>query len=236
MTQPQPPQPPRPPQQPRPSSGQPPRPPIPPRPRPEARQEDHPIGGALFGGAVAALVAAGIWALVTKATNTEYGMLAWGVGLLVGVVMSKMTPARSATLGVYAALLAMLGLATGKVLTLKIMSASAHELVIEDPEGLAQAFLMDMRDRESFSPEVNQQILALGDDTLPDALFATMQSEAMARMEAAPAPERERVAKHAVTMVMGNLTLTDQFIATLSLFDLLWFFLAIGTAWKMMKE
>jgi xanthosine utilization system XapX-like protein len=163
-------------------------------------------------------------------------MLAWGVGLLVGVVMAAMTPARSATLGVYAALLAMLGLATGKVLTLKIMSGSAHEVVLEHEETLAQAFLMDMRDRETFSPEVNQRLVALAEDTVPDALYATMQVEAQARMDAAPAAERERVAKQAVTMVMGSLSLPDQFMATLSLFDLLWFFLAIGTAWKIMRS
>ena len=215
---------------------QPPRPSVPPRPQPQTRQGDEPVAGALFGGAVAALVAAGVWALVTKATNTEYGMLAWGVGLLVGVVMAAMTPARSATLGVYAALLAMLGLATGKVLTLKIMSGSAHEVVLEHEETLAQAFLMDMRDRETFSPEVNQRLVALAEDTVPDALYATMQVEAQARMDAAPAAERERVAKQAVTMVMGSLSLPDQFMATLSLFDLLWFFLAIGTAWKIMRS
>src|ERR671919_736810 len=201
---------------------QPPRPSVPPRPQPQTRQGDEPVAGALFGGAVAALVAAGVWALVTKATNTEYGMLAWGVGLLVGVVMAAMTPARSATLGVYAALLAMLGLATGKVLTLKIMSGSAHEVVLEHGETL--------------SPEVNQRLVALAEDTVPDALYATMQVEAQARMDAAPAAERERVAKQAVTMVMGSLSLPDQFMATLSLFDLLWFFLAIGTAWKIMRS
>jgi hypothetical protein len=83
---------------------------------------------------------------------------------------------------------------------------------------------------------VNQRLVALGPDTVPDALYATMQTEAQARMDAAPAAERERVAKQAVTMVMGSLSLPNQFIATLSLFDLLWFFLAIGTAWKIMKS
>jgi hypothetical protein len=34
---------------------------------------------------------------------------------------------------------------------------------------------------------------------------------------------------------MGNLGLTQQLFATLGLFDFLWFFLAIGTAWKIMK-
>lgn len=218
---------------------QPPRPPMPPRRTapPAPRPAEEGVGGALLGGAVAALVGAGLWALITKLTNTEWGWIAWGVGLLVGLAMARMTPVRSPTLGVYAALLAMLGLATGKVLTLKIEAASAHEEIIDDPETLTQAFLIDMRGRESFSAEVNTQLARLGQqDTVPDDLWATMMAEAGERMQAAPATERERVAQSAVTQIMGSLTLTDQFVGTLGLFDLLWFFLAIGTAWKMLKD
>jgi hypothetical protein len=177
-----------------------------------------------------------VWALITKWTDTEWGWIAWGVGLAVGLAMARSTPARGSTLAIYAALLAMLGLATGKVLTLKMMAGSAHEEIVKDETTLVQAFMIDMRERETFSPDVNRQIAAVGEDTLPDALFATMHEEARVRMEAAAPAERERVAKAAVTFFMGNLSLTQQLFGTFGLFDLLWFFLAIGTAWKIMKE
>lgn len=195
------------------------------------------MGGALVGGAVAALLGAGAWALILKFTEYELGIVAWGVGALVGLVMSHMTQARSPTLGVYAAILAALGLATGKVAILTIASPEIAQEMVADPDALTQAFMIDMKNREAFSTEINQQLATIDQakDTLPDDLFELMRTEAAERMEAASPEERERVARSAWRSIVGNISLTQQFLATLSLFDLLWFFLAIGTAWKMMS-
>ncbi|HXF96407.1 MAG TPA: hypothetical protein VNI61_09935 [Gemmatimonadales bacterium] len=197
---------------------------------------DENAGRALFGGAVAALVGALIWTAVVKLTNYEVGWVAWGIGALVGLTMAKMTPARSGTLGVYAALLAALGLATGKVMQLKATASSAHQEIVADQEALTHAFLLDMRTGESFSPEVNAELAQLGPrDTVPDLLWGSMMAEARQRMDGAPPQERERVARAMVTQIVGGMSITEQFMATLSLFDALWFFLALGTAWKFMK-
>jgi hypothetical protein len=92
-----------------------------------------------------------------------------------------------------------------------------------------------MRQRESYSPAINQSLIRLGDDTIPDVLWGQMLNEANARREAAPAEEQERVAKGYINAVIGRISFSDQLMGSLSIFDLLWFFLAIGTAFKVMR-
>jgi hypothetical protein len=62
-----------------------------------------------------------------------------------------------------------------------------------------------------------------------------MFDEARARAENATEEERERVATSFANRVLTVTSLSQQFLASLGLFDILWFFLAIGTAWKMMR-
>ena len=204
----------------------------PPRPAPPPNAMRLVIAGAL-----AALVGAGIWAAVTALTDTEFGLIAWGIGGLVGFVMSKVTPERSVKLGVYAAVLAALGLAVGKVATLRMMVPTyGREMVLSNDELMAGAFAEDMRRNERYSPEVSVQLAALSaSDTVPDALFAKMLDEAQLRMANASAEEKERIAGGFADRILADLDLGEQFGSSLSLFDLLWFFLAIGTAFKLMR-
>ena len=163
--------------------------------------------------------------------------MAWGVGGLVGFVMSKFTPERSVKLGVLAAALAVLGLAIGKIATVRLVAPTAgSDVILEDPEALATAFALDMREGERYSPEVSMQLATLSPtDTIPDALWPKMLDEAQARMAEAPEAERVRVATAFMNKFMDKMDLTDQFGASLSLFDLLWFGLAIATAFKIMR-
>ena len=192
---------------------------------------------AVIAGALAALAGAAIWAGVTAFTDTEFGLIAWGIGGLVGFVMSKVTPERSVKLGVYAAVLAALGLAIGKVATLRMMVPTyGREMVLSNEELLAGAFAADMRRNERYSAEVSVQLAALSaDDTVPDVLFAKMMDEAQLRMANAPEEEKQRIAQGFADNILADLDVGEQFGSSLSLFDLLWFFLAIGTAFKLMR-
>jgi hypothetical protein len=204
----------------------------PPRPAPPAG-----FAPALIAGAVAALVGAGIWAAVTALTSMEIGWIAWGVGGLVGFVMSKFTPQRGVKLGVYAALLAALGLAIGKVATVRMMFPSlGRELVMSDGELLAQAFAADMRTGERYSAEVSLQLAALSTaDTVPPALLTRMLDEAQVRMANSSDEEKERVAQSFAQGILADVDIGEQFRSSLSLFDLLWFGLGIATAFKLMR-
>ncbi len=204
----------------------------PPRPAPPSS-----FAPALIGGALAALVGAGLWAAVTALTDIEFGFIAWGIGVLVGFVMAKLTPARSVKLGVYAAVLAALGLAIGKVATVRMMiPVYGRDMVLSSDGMLVQAFVVDMRRHERYSSEVSVQLAALStSDSLPDALQMKMVDEAQLRMAEATDAEKERVAKGFADRILADLDVADQFTASLSLFDLLWFGLAIATAFKLMR-
>jgi hypothetical protein len=205
-----------------------------PPPRPEPTATSMP---ALMAGLFAALAGAGIWTAVTAMTNTEFGWIAWGVGGLVGFVMSRLTTERSVKLGATAALLAALGLAIGKVATVRVMIPTyGSELVLENEEILAAAFAADMRTGERYSPEVSIQLAGLrSSDSLPPALQNRMMDEAQMRMANAPPAEKERVAKVFTQGILADLDLGEQLMGSLSIFDLLWFGLAISTAFKLMR-
>lgn len=193
---------------------------------------------AIVGGALAALVGAGIWtAVVMISGGWEVGWVAWGVGALVGAVMSKMTPVRSVQIAAVASVLAAGGLAIGKIATFRIAVPNiARDMLLENDVMLAQAFALDMREGERYSAEVSVQLASLNTgDTLSDATAARMMEEAQARMERAPQAERERVAKMFANRILAETGLSTQFGATLSMFDILWFFLAIATAFKLMR-
>ena len=204
----------------------------PPRPAPPPSS-----GRAIVAGLLAALLGAGIWTAVVAMTEYEVGWVAWGVGALVGFAMSKFTGQRSAQLGVYAAVLAVLGLAIGKVATVRMMVPSyGREIVMDNEAVLAQAFAIEMRANERFSAQLSLDLARFGQgDSLPAPLLRRMMDEAQARMAAAEPAERERVATMFANSILGEVSLTEQFTASLSFFDLLWFGLAIATAFKLMR-
>jgi hypothetical protein len=219
---------------------QPPLPPRPPRPQPAPRQPtlDQTISAAKFAGSVVAFIGALCWALVVKVTEQGSGWFAWGIGTLVGLVMSKMTTARGSSLGFHAALLAMLGLASGKVMTLTLATPEIADEIVNNPEMLTRAFILDMREREQYSAEVNLELAKFDPrrDTLPDELWETMVEEASERMEAAPPAERERVARSVWRQITMELSFMQKFWASFGIFDILWLLLAIGTAWLFMTH
>jgi len=238
MTQPQPPRPPFTP---------PGRPPIPPPRRTYGKvveeRPDASNGAALFGGAVAALVGAALWTGLVVLTKYEVSWFAWGVGALVGFVMSRMAPVKSTKLAIAAALLAVLGLAVGKIWTVKVLLPQVgRQIVMENPRLLTQAFAIDMASRENFSHELSYDLRTRLHvdavtprmlDSLPPDLLERVKTEAVARMSGAPPAERERVAVHVVGIVLAPLTFGLAFAMSLSLFDFVWFGLAIATAWKL---
>lgn len=204
----------------------------PPRPTPPST-----LAPALIGGALAAIAGAGIWTAIVVITEWEIGWVAWGVGGLVGFVMSKLTPERSVKLGVYAAALAVVGLAIGKVASVRVALPSVgRDMILQNPAILAQAFALDMREGERFSPELSIELAALSHtDSLPVPIQTKMLDEAQTRMANSPEAERVRVATGFTHKMMDELALSGQFGMALSFYDLLWFGLAVVTAFKIMR-
>jgi len=84
--------------------------------------------GGFLAGAVAALVGAGVWALVTILTGYQIGFMAIGVGFLVGLAVQFFGKGISKIFGVMGAALALIGCLLGNYFTVVHFVGEAEEL------------------------------------------------------------------------------------------------------------
>jgi hypothetical protein len=194
-------------------------------------------GRTVVAGLVAAVVGGAVWALIVLVTGYEVGYVAWGVGLLVGFAMARATGMRSKGLAMTAAGLAVVGLLVGKYLILEVSLGSGLAAEVQnDPQLMMQAAVFRLEETSSLPKSVQQELNALTEeDTLPDALWGEMMAAAMLHLESLNDAEREALAVDFTTAIMGGLTTGDRWSASFSGFDLLWIFLAVSTAWRMMS-
>lgn len=194
------------------------------------RREPNPV----LAGILAAVLAAVLWAVIAYATGYEIGWVAWGVGALIGFAVAKSSREPSPALGATAAVIAVGALILAKILILEFALPSVVEQeVLKNRQATAAMFLVDMGINQSFSPELQAQVeMAKSGDERQDGIGARMVREAEARAADASPAERERVVHRQV----ANLLEEAGFFAVLgrlfSLWDVVWIFLAIGSAWR----
>jgi hypothetical protein len=202
-------------------------------------RDQQPEGGrvvaALLAGLVAALVAGVIWAVLVSVTNREIGYVAWGVGLLVGFAMSKVTAQRSRQLAAAAGAFAVVGLIAGKAIIFVTSSGSIAEELEADPQALTASLAWQMYDDRT----LDQQTLAAVDavsagDSLSDAIWLAMNEQAKARLASMTPAQKHEIAVASSQTVIHNMGMVGGIRAQLSGFDLLWLFLAVVTAFRMM--
>ncbi len=193
---------------------------------------------ALMAGAIAALVGGVVWAALVAFAHLEVGYVAWGIGLLVGVAMAAVTQNRGRGMAMLAAGLAALGLVVGK--TLIVQFATEPALVDEiqaDQEWLAQAAAFELQANKALPADIQQQYEALADDdTIPDALWYGMLEAGGAHIASLQPEERGRLAANYASYLLSGFDFTTLFVMQMSLWDILWFGLAIATAWKIMAR
>lgn len=194
---------------------------------------------AIMAGVAAAAAGGVVWALIVMVANYELGIVAWGVGALVGFAMAATTAQRSMGLGVTAAGIALGGLLLGKLLiAVFVMGGVAADEILEDPELMQQAAMFDLEVNSGFPAGVQAEYDAVPDgDTLSDALWSEMLAAADARLQGLDEEGERAVATQFAQMIsgeIGEMPLADRVTAQFSGFDLLWVFFALGTAWKMM--
>lgn len=192
---------------------------------------------ALIAGALAALVGGAVWALLVLVAHIEVGWIAWGIGLLVGLAMGRLTPVRGQTVAILAALLAALGLVAGKGLIVAVGARPGlAEAIMEDSSLMAQATTHELRTQDAMPLEIQGKLDALPDgDTLPDDLWGEMVAAGAAHAATLDDAERERIATQFADMFMGQMGFFQMLKGQMGPWDLLWFGLAIVTAFKMMS-
>lgn len=192
---------------------------------------------ALAAGLAAAALGGGLWAAIALFGNMEIGWAAWGIGLMVGLAMARATPLRGSRLAMAAAGLAATGLLLGKLF---VFFGSAGPLADEleaNRDYLQGAIAWQMYEDRELSPATLDALDAwqASGDTLSDALWADMQAEAADRLERLSDAERDDVARVAAASVLQQMGPVNGVLGQLGAWDLLWFGLALATAYRIMK-
>lgn len=188
--------------------------------------------GALLGGAV--------WFLVAWYLNAEVGYVAWGIGFVAGVGMLIGCKDPSAKAGIVAALMSVVGIVAAKAAiffviiyivvtgnTSNIDSQRGFVTVQMAEEILDDKGVSDDAEREkqweSTYAEAEGRVKKMSDEEVRRQWAAYREAIAQARTERSPdEPETG-----------GGAGILKAFVATqFGLFDLLWFILALGTAYK----
>jgi hypothetical protein len=191
---------------------------------------------AIASGLVAALVAGGLWALLASITGLEIGYAAWGVGLLVGLAMNRITRQRSQRLAYTAAALALIGLSAGKVFIFLGSAGPVAKELVGDDEMLKSGVAWQMyyaRELDAPTLEELDRTREAG-DTLSDAVWARMQEQASSHLAAMTPEQKQEAATALARSFMQEMGIIGGVKAQLSLFDLLWVFLAVGTAYRLL--
>ncbi len=221
-----------------------------------------------------ALLGAIIWAIAGALTGMELGIIAIGVGALAGIGITIFTQEKTTGLGIVAALFAVFGILTGKVLVakyvivpevVKIMKTGDSELLgnsenaslspeeikemAGDNDAMLSVTLMYLAENKEFDKEILKQyyIGTFAEEMPPDVQqhAGKIQARVSECLSSWDTARKEQIVREMYPKVLQETTneLTDNtffktalgigaFIASFSLFDLLWFPLAIWTAFK----
>lgn len=191
-----------------------------------------------FAGIAAALVGGIVWALIAGLLDVEVGWVAWGIGGLVGLLMTKTSDARGKKAATVAAACAVLGLLVGKSLLHEyVVKPSVMESLMEEEDAAVYVATLRMRNDGSYSDSVQAELDAVPDgDTLSDALWERMLDESRAAVEAMSPEARDSLTTTYAEMSLASIPLMEQVRWHFSAFDALWILLAVSTAWGMLAK
>jgi hypothetical protein len=191
---------------------------------------------ALAAGMVAAAVGGGIWAVVILLTKMEIGWVAWGIGALVGIAMSRVTRKRTQQLAYAAAGYAVFGLLIGKAFSLSASVGIIARQVEADTTVMTSAVAWQMyQARELSQPTLEAIDAAAGSGSeLGDAITTDMHQQAAAKIAQMSLQQKHEAAVRATNASLKDAGLVEIIRSQLSFFDLLWVFLAVATAYRMM--
>jgi phosphate/sulfate permease len=208
------------------------------------------IGKGIFGGALGGLAGAVIWAVISCFTGYEIGWIAWIVGGMVGFGCLWASKGCSKQLGVIAVVITLLSILAGKYAAVEF---SIHREIGSEQQVLQNA-LEDLKKDEVvisyIADEIIQQLMAKGENIqwpsgvnpqeaseqsdYPPAIW----SQASSAWEGMSPQEKEKYRAELAEFVQANIqTFFSEvssygFLHSFSPMDLLFFALAVATAYK----
>lgn len=202
----------------------------------------------LIAGLIAGVVGSAAWAALTYFSHREYGILAWGIGVLVGFAVSKaMSKEASAASGILAAVIALCTIAGGKY--------AAVALVVDKTVGAARTHLTELGEPEAkirLADQLVEEYQAAGkpvefaagvesveDATEPEHYPKELWTDLESRWASLSQSERdgrvkqlrdeEAYALNTISTIVRDKAFRESF----DLFDVLWGFLAIASAYRL---
>jgi hypothetical protein len=191
--------------------------------------------GAIIAGAIAAIVSGVIWGAITAITAHEVGYVALGVGALVGFAVIKMTPERSAKVGLIAAALALLGLFIGKMLGIEWGTTPEVAKSFEKNQAvMAGAVFEDMVAKGEVDKDLAEWMKnSTEDEEAPVELQPKLEAVSQKVVERLKtmSPEEKKAMRKAKQAV-ASIGYVERIKKTATPYDILWILLALGAAWK----
>ena len=189
-------------------------------------------------GACAGLGGGIVWALIVGLFNYEIGWIAWGIGWAVGWAMCRVTERRSTELAMVAAAIALLSLLLGKVLIQQFVTGPRVEsALLGDEDAPTQAAAWRLDQDKAWPPTIQARLDSMGEsDTLSDALWGEMRVVADSHTARLSDNDRIRLAGEYRAAMLAEYGPWQQLSGSFSVWDILWFGLAITTAWKLLKR
>lgn len=197
-------------------------------------------------GCVGGLIGAAIWALISYATNYEIGWIAWAIGGLVGVCVRFAAGEDNEGVlpGVGAATIAIGSVLLGKFLAIHFLVSSLvssnamppiapNDMIVKLADEIVRA--REAKGQKVVFPKGMHVDLAESEADYPRDIW----QQAAKKWAAMPPPEQQATMKaeeaHRAEFlaVMQSKVRQDGFMASFGVFDLLWFFLAAATAFRL---
>ena len=169
------------------------------------------LGIAILGGIV--------WALIVKATGYELGIVAWAIGVAIGVGIKLCTEKRTVGIGVLAAFLALFGILSGKYFIAKwyIMPMLQEELtqMTEDDALIFPVGCWYLVDEGEFTEEFADQLIEVqsGMESPPpgrEQEFADAEVRVLEIIDSWPEEQRPEIIKEQVLNLAVREILKDE--------------------------
>lgn len=196
----------------------------------------------IIAGVCAGFAGAAVWALIAWLTGYEIGWIAWGIGAAVGAAVawgSEGTP----TMGVAAVIISVLAILGGKYITVELFLANQNDILQEEFTKIIQT---DEYAIGSIADEIEEcggtvawpEIEDLDEVEIREEYPPEIWAKAEKAWDEKTPAEKEEFKKEVQQNVEEGIAMLNSyvrkegFLASFSLFDALFFFLAIGTAFK----
>jgi len=189
---------------------------------------------AIGASCVGAIIGGVIWALIAKA-GFEFGIVAWGVGLLAGAGVVLFTNERNLMIGLAAVGMAVFGLLLGKFLIVQWYSLDQSEIreALNDTEFMQYLAESDLAHQGKLPDHLAKAVMDEMTLTLSDNDQKELSAKVNAHLKSMNKGQKEDLVREEFGEFISNMSISDRIMATSSFYDLIWFGLAIVSAWGM---